>query len=583
MTSRARGLRPLPLSFVAVALLLGGCDLAAGLQDVGSSLTNPDAALLDHPGRKLADGLFRQLLIDGSLDEGGHVIALRENEDGQQLAIIPYLENDSCFLKPAVAVDRLSSRVDVELPGILSVQRTQDENGRGDISFVNFNCEDAFEGFTGSRLPQLAFPASKPRGLLGMTGAGELYLVEPGNKRTVYISTGATQASSSDDKLWTLEDGQLVIRDDELKVLDRMGSGVELYTLTAGSWLTVAFMDEDGLSFWNEVEGVTHISSSACNPTSWGSDTLAYFDPCEERKLNLYTRGTRIGVDADYVRLVGPKGIRDLDQHIATDWGSGITTSHLSFIAGESEVPSGDLLLASIQPGVELQDDELTIELETQVLAKGNANIRSGNIILNWNGVAGDLVEYETEDDEIVDLIPVADAVAQLPGGNTYSPRGVLSHFDGTTGDLRVYSRKVTKDGTTITSELIAKGVPIQPQTVEPDTGRMAFVGDSSDGQTGTLYLGRNAGEDPTRLQALEDHVLLNTARFLDQPRGLAYLVRAKGTTEARLRVWLIDSEIKLTVHKNVHEYRTVPWPAAGILYAVPNGDDQGLWFSKAR
>jgi hypothetical protein len=76
--------------------------------------------------------------------------------------------------------------------------------------------------------------------------------------------------------------------------------------------------------------------------------------------------------------------------------------------------------------------------------------------------------------------------------------------------------------------------------------------------------------------------VLKETTRFLEQPRALSFL-RQSDTGYYSLRAYLIDAELELTVHNAVSEYRIVPWPAPGILYAVPTGDDQGLWYAKAR
>lgn len=579
---------PSRLNLFGCTLLVGasfvsGCDLASSLRDVGGTLTNPDAALLDRPGRKLASGLFRNLLIDGSIDEGGHVIALREKEDGQELAIIPYLKGSPCFVDPAVRVDRLSSRVDVELPGILSVQLEEDETGKGTIQFIDFDCKETFDGFEGSGLPQVAFPASAPRGLLGVTGAGELYLVEPENQRSVFISTGAIQARSFNDRLWTIEDGKLVIRDSDLDVIDQVGSDVVGYALGSGSFLNVALMDADGLSFWSEDEGLTHISETACNPTPWGNDAMAYFDPCEDRTLNVATRGSKLGVDADYVRLVGPPGVASLEQFTPPEWRFGTAPSYLGFLVGEAGAFRGELVLGRIDPETEFKEGE-SVELKLTPLSEGGTSLRGGEIYLDWDGIAGDLAMFQRDDDdEIVDLLPIAKRVGQIPGLSPFARNGLLVDYNGSVGELRSYRPTGSGADTKISSSKIADDVPLQPQHVELESGRIAFVGDSSDGQTGTLYLGSKSGEDPTDVEALDDDVLVDTARFLEQPRGLAYLVRGPNDTKAQLRVRLLDSAITMTVHENVHEYRTVPWPAAGILYAVPNGEDQGMWFSKAR
>src|SRR5690606_7057996 len=165
--------------------------------------------------------------------------------------------------------------------------------------------------------------------------------------------------------------------------------------------------------------------------------------------------------------------------------------------------------------------------------------------------------------------------------GVPYSIAGVLTDFDGTVGTLRALSN--TASG--VESSVIAEGVPLQQHTVEMETGRRAFVGESEDGATGTLYL----SDEPSfnsrapRVRAIAENVFTETARFLEQPRAIVYLAKGSESGQGVLKAWLIDSQLTLTIHDHVSEYRTVPWPAAGILYAVPSGEDRGLWFSKAR
>ncbi len=567
------------LSCGAVTFALGtsSCGLADGFADVGSSLGNPDAALLDSPGRKLASGKFHSLLIDGSLGDGGHVIALQHDEgDSQKLAIIPYVEGNPCFVEPAHAFDRLSSRIDVELPGIISLQENADDTGRGRIRFLDFSCKELFPGLVDSTLPRVPFPASNPTGLLALEGDGSLSVVEARSQKVQAIAAGVSLARSAADLLWTIEDKKLVIRDVKLDVIGELGDEVTEYATTGGNKISVAFQDKNGLNVWSEEEGVTTLSKSACGTVAWGSDTIAYFDPCEERRLNIYTLGDRVGSDEEFLQIVGPKDTVMLDRG-SVYWGNGKRTTEITFLI-ENKPNDTSLALGRILEEPEASSQPL--ELLTETLIEESATIRQANIFKDWNGTTGTLVEVERDDDgEISGLVTIADGVAQLPAGSAYSHRGVLANFENGLGELRVFEKDSSE------SILVSSGVPLQSQSVEPETGRIAFVGDSMNGVSGILYLTRalSAGGTQEKPQRLDENVLVDTARFLEQPRALAYLVRPEGMEFAELRVWLIDSGLKLTIDPQVSEYRTVPWPAPGILYAVPEGKEQGLWFSKAR
>lgn len=569
---------PAALLPVALSLATSGCGLADGFSDVGASLGNADAALLDSPGRKLASGRFHSLLIDGSLGDGGHVVALRNNDDeSQKLAIIPYLEGKPCFVEPAYAFDRLSSRIDVELSGIISLQESSDEAGRGKVRFLNFSCEELFDGLANSTLPRVPFPASAPTGLLALEGDGKLSLIDARSQTIQPVADGVSLARSAGDLLWTIENNKLVIRDVKFDVLGEIGDDVTEYATTGGEEITVAFQDKSGLNVWSKALGVTTLSATACGALAWGTDTIAYFDPCEERRLNVYTLGERVGSDEDFVHIVGPKNAVFVERGIVY-WGSGKRTSEITFLV-EGDSPDDASLVVGRVPET-LDKNAPSIELLTETLIESKATIRQANIFANWDGITGSLVEIERDDEgEISGLVTIADGVVQLPAGSAYSHRGVLAHFENGLGELRVFEKDSSD------SILVASGVPLQNQTVEPDSGRIAFVGDSQNGSSGTLYLtaALSAGGTSKKPQELDENVLVDTARFLEQPRALTYLARPPGTDFAELRVWLIDSGLKLTIHKRVSEYRTVPWPAPGILYAVPEGKEQGLWFSKAR
>lgn len=553
------------------------CDLAQNLTDVGGSLTNPDAALLDRPGRKLASGAYRHLLVDGSLENGGHVVAIRSDREQEEIAIIPYLEGSGCFVTPGIAVERISSRVDVELSGMLAIQRDQNESGRGEITFVDFDC-DELNSLQDASIPQIAFPIGQPRGILTITTSGDLYFVNPRSQAIDRISEGVSTARTAGNSLWTIESGELVARDINLQEIGRMGTGVVEFVVAGGSKITAAYRDEDGISIWTADESSTVISKTGCGILAWGGDTIGFTEPCQGGELHVYTIGSRIGSDEEFVTLVGPKDVIYPERAITT-WGQGTQPSEIVLTVSDPDQVGDRLMVASIPE--EATEEDGVYRLEFKLLSDDSATIRGGQIFIDWDGVTGKLVELWRDDDDLaIGLLEIAPGVAQLLGDGPYSPLGVLTDFENGVGSLRAYSKK----GTEIESTLLAKKVPVQTQYAEEDTGRRLFIADSRDGSVGALYLTDGpSGKSPAKSRKIADNVYVDTARFLDQPRGVAYLAGQADSDYVALRVWLMDSELTLTIHETVSEYRMVPWPAPGILYAVPAGDDQGLWFSKAR
>lgn len=562
------------------APLVFGCDLPQGLTDVGSSLTNPDATLLDRPGRKIASGSYRRLLIDGSLKDGGHVIAIRSDRGEDEVAIVPYLEGSGCFITPGLEVDRASSKVDVEIPGLVAVQKDKDAQGRGEVVFVDFDCKEVTDSLSGTVIPQLLFPPLNPQGLLGLTSAGDLYIVDVRNRVVTPIASGVSAARTSGDHLWTIEDGVLVGRDARLDEFARTGSGVREFVITGGLSIMTAYLDESGLHTFSVTSGAQKISETGCGLTTWGADSIVYSDPCDEAKINVYTLGSRIGSGSEFVHLVGPSGVV-LPERALPFWGQGFRDSEAVLLIRTNNPTGGQLVVARVPVEPEGTDGQYSMDVE--MLVEDGALIRGGQIYTNWTGQSGTLVELEVDETgRTTGLVALADGVAQLPDGLPLSRAGVLTDFDGTVGTLSALSR--TADG--VKSSVIAEDVPVQIHTVDMETGRRAFVGNSEDGAIGTLYLSdapSPQNNSPLKVRPVANNVYAETARFLEQPPAVVYL--AKGTEDGQgvLKAWLIESGQTLTIHKHVSEYRTVPWPAPGILYAVPSGSDRGLWFSKAR
>lgn len=562
---------------ICAAGLLLSCNLAEGLEDVGSSLGNPDAALIDAPGRLLRAGRFSNLLVDGSFSDGGHVIALEQHaENATRAVVLPYPEGEGCVVAPALDFNRLSSRIDVELPGLFAVQTTADDDGRGDVLITNFDCETQYE-LKRSYLPRTLFPAIGPRGILSLEDQNQLSLIVPGEEGVTPIADEVSVASTTGDYLWAAQDGRLVVWDRNLTEVARLGDGLQLYVPTGGRRLTAAYLDREGLWVWSEEDGSRLISETACSPAFLGSDTLAYLDPCGEAKLRIHTLGARIGAEAEFVTLDGPSGVTNHGR-ASVSWGQGSSPSEIIFLLGESDAESGALALATLEDASTLEEGHLSLDFE--ILVDEGVTLLGQDVFKNYADGVGDLSELERdEEDRIVGVRTLAERVAQLPGGTAYSYRGVLYDFDGRTGTLGVLS---PEEGGTRT-RILAEQVEVQDQVVEPDTGNFAFVGDFDQEGLGTLYLASEGANEDDRPRALAERVYKNTARFLSQPRGVAYLARPEGEESAALRVWLIESELTVNVQSRVAEYRTVPWPSPGILYSVIGGDDEGLWYAKAR
>jgi hypothetical protein len=548
--------------------LLSSCDLQGNVEDLGGSLLDPDAALLDVPGRKLADGRYSNLELDGSLETGGYVLAKRYDLEEQALSVISFVGDGQCEVSPMAAFQRVSSRVDVALPGLVAYQRTRSDSGIGDVEFIGFDCAPKLQKVPDASLPDVPFPRSAPEGMLTLSEDGTLSYIDVVGERIVTAVEGVGSGRAESSYLWTLENSVVKVYDASFSELASWGDNVsDLLILGADHDPSAAIVDDAGLSFVDlETGEKTLIAADGCEPKSLGSNVIAYLSPCASRTLKLSVPGSLLLSSEDRVTIEVASNVIHHESSLA-DWKG--KESELVYVKNEdASATTGQLHVLAINEDPEQATDRVLAE---------NAFISGSNVFLDWDGQTGrlmTLVYDESSGTSVVDdLSEVATDVAQLPGGSFLSDRGVLVSFDGEVGDLCV----LTESESGYSCALLGSKVPVQTQAVEEMSDAFAFVGDY-DGTSGTAYLVIDGNA-----RAIGQDALPGTLRFLEEPRAVAYLAHNGVPGTATLRAWLIDAELDLHVADRVSEYRELPWPSPGLLYAIPEGDTAGIWFAKAR
>ncbi len=549
--------------------LLSSCDLQGNVEDLGGSLLDPDAALLDVPGRKLASGRYSNLELDGSLETGGYVLAKRYDLEEQALSVISFVGDGQCEVSPMAAFQRVSSRVDVALPGLVAYQRARNDGGIGDVEFIGFDCAPKLQKIPDASLPDVPFPRSAPEGMLTLSADGTLSYIDVVGQRIVTAVEGVGSGRAESSYLWTLENSVVKVYDSSFAELASWGKNVsDLLILGADHEPSAAIVDEAGLSFVDVETGEkTLIAADGCAPKSLGSNVIAYLSPCASRTLKLSVPGTLLlSEEEGRVEVEVASNVIHHESSLA-DW-KGKASELVYLTNDDAEATTGQLHVLAI--------DEDPEQAEDRVLAE-DAFIAGSNVFLDWDGQTGrlmTLVYDESSGTSIVDeLSEVATDVAQLPGGSFLSDRGVLVSFDGEVGDLCV----LTESESGYPCSLLGSKVPVQTQAVEEASDAFAFVGDY-DGTSGTAYLVLDGNA-----RVIGQDALPGTLRFLEEPRAVAYLAHNGVPGTATLRAWLIDAELDLHVADRVSEYRELPWPSPGLLYAIPEGDSAGIWFAKAR
>jgi hypothetical protein len=570
------------LTLALLSLLVGasGCDLPQNLGDLGGSLLDPDAEVLETPGRQLASGHYSRLELDGSLESGGWVVAKRHDLEEEAVSVISFVGEGQCEVPGATDFQRVSSRIDVALPGLIAFQKTSGTERVRSVEFANFACEPRLQPVERSGLPSMPFPSSSPRGLLMLAEDGRLLLVDAKNQVLEEVATDVRSGSSDGDRLWLFQgaaaERELVVYDSDLRPQSTWPGVTELLVLRGWYAHDAVIRDSEGLHLIDTTTGTRELlAPEGCGVTYLGSQVLAYFAPCEERYLRLSVPGQLLGRLEDRVTIGIASQALNLSEIIPYWQGEN------SFVLYQVNPTSGSELTGELRVAENLGVPPEERTAADRVLAP-SSRVSNGQIYLDWDGTSGTAAVPRLKSRDGISAIEaldeVASRVAQLPGGTLLSERGALINFDGQVGELVRFTRNGTGDPNGRYSTIpLAERVPIQVQAVDPTTGAFAFVGEMGE-RGGTAYLVTSGAPRPIGQNALP-----GTLRFLEQPHAVAYLAHDGTGQTATLRAWLLEAGLDVRVSDLVSEFRELPWPSPGLLYAIPTGDRAGIWFARAR
>ncbi|MCH2110344.1 MAG: hypothetical protein MK135_13560, partial [Polyangiaceae bacterium] len=416
------------------------CDLGQGLVDVGGALGNPEAALLDAPGRRLTEGDFSQLTIDGSQQNGGYVLALHETENGSEAWCQPYLNGAGCSVSPAVDFSRVSSKVDIELPGIFAVQEDRNAQGRGKIRFLDFDCQDVLPALENSSLPRIEFPQTTPRGVFSLGEDQSLNFIDPKNRIIEKIATKVTLARVADDYLYTIEGEQVVVRDENFKEILRAGEQVEDITTTGGSALTLAFRDTNGLSVWSPAfEEPKLVMQAGCGLETISSNAISTYSDCDTKTATIITTGANLlNVRTRLFALELGEGVPELNQLTLP---SSSSDSRLYYIGRQlAGATSGELIMSrltkdDLNRAVEEYSEEEANQYRIPHLKAKSESLRKavvsrrGLFFEDWEGSVGTLLEITTKEEQ-PKIERVVTGVRPDWALAPFHPQGILAHYD---------------------------------------------------------------------------------------------------------------------------------------------------------
>jgi hypothetical protein len=524
--------------------LITGCNIETGFQDLGEELFAPGIGYIESPGRRIAPGRYENFSVRAPTLEERFVVAF--NEDSE-IEIIRFEEaGERCTVGRARAFGITTPAVDIDGPEgpqqpLLAFQETRDSAGRGTLKFTTYDCQVRQFEVAEAPLPGGAFDTpTGPRHLLH-TGLNTLVAVDPWIQSVELIASDVTQHTVRGGRIWTVESGEVVLRDNRFMELGRAGQNVSEAAIgrdSSSPW--AAYVDDGDLYVVDQDFIPQRVDGDACGVRQVGDAqdrVVRYFSPCADRHLAIWDHTTPQRFD--YVDEV-------ITTSIVVRSGQGFDLNY--WTGSDPRAEQGALWIQRASEEPVLVAEEAIIE--TGVLYRSSVITIDG-----WDGSAGNLIAWQ--DGETTSL---AEGVAEQNG------LGILADYEDGVGNLYRFERGRL-------GARLGEGVPRNAVRGQ------AFVANRS-GRAGDLM-------------SIEKGTPKKIATGVT-PRGFLYSVQLdtmlmflsdlnEEDLTAQLQVRLTETGDQFSVSTGVTELLEVGFPKPGILYNVQTSERQGLWFAGVR
>lgn len=575
-------------SFAALCLVLSltGCDIVQGFQNAGDALFPPVKTYLDVPGYKIVTGGYRDLNFVAG-DEL-FLLARSSKEGDTSLYSMRYADPNPCSIPE---VGRYYAAENTE--GTTWIAYFHDGSSHGDLSFVDPRCVRSSLVLPDAELPIAVRSWTLPSGELApesgrtliLRQAGNLIAVDPadGSSETLVESAGGVLQSIGGARVnYVYSNGQIVALDVNWHEFARFGSEVVSMPSLSGR---LYYEDSTGI---HRVTSSFHDNRSVLNDTLIAADAcalafpapsqrwIAFYSPCSENQVVVWPEDNGpaepldLPTDPRLMMLIpdpkpetpGP-ATPELDRLFAyylrdIDWDAGVGTIVMR-ARGAEEVVIGTR--AALERTTIANDGDYGY-----TLVDGDENGSTGRYVRYF--LDGSNEELSTR---------TLREAAQTDWAK------LIIDWDGTSGTLA----KVV-EGQVIN---VLERVP-RRRYAYSDGQYTALYGDY-DGSVGTLSIGRQV--------CVPDVPNCGSTYYTPVPV-------ATGVRQGRHRLfnevgeWL-PAIGYLTAYDPVHdtgrfEYRNLElgftsvvgegvsdflMAGNGVLYAVPYGDDAGIWLARAK
>ncbi|HXK19093.1 MAG TPA: hypothetical protein VNG33_14875 [Polyangiaceae bacterium] len=559
-------------AYVGLLLALSGCNPTRGLADTADAALPAVKRYFD-PGSQLVDGPWNRVVIDLDVDTLYHVGARRLDDKQPTFHLFGADAREGCQVTPNAGT-WMTGKPDAAPFRLLPYLEDIDERGRGRLRFTTLDCQVQELALEDAGRP---YPRLYDHGYLVPTKQGYTF-ADPWSGETREIA-----ARLQDVLVWNTT--VLLWADDELKSYSEQfergsewGNKIAAVIPIGDDFLVEdadgihhVKLDRDSLSLTSEdvLPDACHLQTSEVVAIDEKGAFIAAEVPCGS------VQPTLLHLDA--------KSFETLDSFpLPFDADARQTRALLAGSTADAPLPLAAVYLTDVD--ADGLGSLWAWRAGTEAPIKLGEHATLDQVFLlpgegTWNGVARVnyqmLGGYQATDWVNFHWDGTIKLVAERIVRNASSGE-MLVNFDGVSGDVPEFLGD--------TYRVIAQGVPAYTEELASYVGEhhQARV-DHFDGAAGRAVLGAE-GQDPAAWDVVGNDVPPELMRFSWFMPALVFVEnwdQAKKT--GSLVAYNYELDARTTIADGVSSFDLTSYPWDGVVYSVPRGTKRGIWFSKAK
>jgi hypothetical protein len=559
-------------AYAGLFLALSGCDPTSGLADAADAALPNEKRYFDGAGTQLVQGPWSRVVVDLNVDTLYHVGARRTDDREPTFHLFGADAQSGCQVSPNAGTWLMGKPAAAPFR-LLPFVEDLDERGRGTLRFTTLDCEVQDLAIEDAGPPS---PGLLDHGYLVPTKEGYTF-ADPWSGESRELAAKLSRVLLWDDSVLLWADDTLKSFSAELEPGSKWGNTPVAVFNVRNDFLVedadglhrVTLNDSLEINAESVLEGACHLQQAG--GASWDEQGvwLVLEQPCGNPKPNIVHLDTETFEILDTIELPFEADARQMRARVPnpeegdavplrvlylTDvdadglgtlwfWQAGadaaVEVANRGSLASVSLVPTPGEWLGTAHVNyqkigsydaydwIRLRSDGTSEVIAEHVVR----NASSGELLVNFDGVAGDLPEFDDDSYRVVAkaLPPYSGAVTSYAGERHYAR---VAHFDGVSG--RVLLGTEAKDPSAW--DALAEGVP-------PDSPRFAWF------MPALLFI---EGWDPA-------------------------------TKTGSLVAYNYELDARTTIAERVSSFDLTTYPWDGVIYTVPQGKQRGIWFSKAK